>query len=369
MSQSPLWVFYNVIIWLIGFIIAYTHYKNQNNSGAINSRSKAAIWIFYVLALLFSLYTFFGGDAQRYEEFVTSGYLDYDNELVHEHEEVYVWIARFVKGNFLLWKVIVYGLALSLVYQSSKRLKCNNYTTILGFSLLAFLSYGATRGVLAYSVFVFGLSFLDDKKLLLRIIGIGIIISSIAFHSSMLPLVLFTPLTYFRVRKSGFVLILIVLIVILSSIAGIFSGLLENIDIFGFSGQKLLLYADELSIDVNYNRGLLIDARLYCCYGLNVWGVIKILKADINQELPLGIDRIGRICLYLCILSLVILASPFPGNTIVFTRYMTMINFYIFFTWSTLLSHDTRNNRNYLYFAIFYAFLSVFNIVYYTIDV
>ena len=167
--SSYIYILFNLALCNLAFFVAYYHvggYQRRKLDGnAINGVDNNTYRILFVIFLLYSLFTFFGGDKSGYEEMVKeAGRNGFAYRL--NMEDIYVWIGMIVKGNFLVWKLIVYGVSLLLCHYSLKRLGVNNLVSLLFFAGMCLMSYGATRAVLAYAVYVYGLSLIKNEKLL-----------------------------------------------------------------------------------------------------------------------------------------------------------------------------------------------------------
>lgn len=159
------------------------------------------LFIFFALVFLYSLYTGFGGDNDRYREFVEGGYQNFYYLEFFSFEELYVKIAECTR-NFILWKIVVYGSAIILSIWSIKRMEADNLITLYAFALIPMSSYGTTRAVLAYSIYIFGYTFLNDNRIYKHIVGWIIIFMSWRAHSSMILPILLTPFTYLKITKA-----------------------------------------------------------------------------------------------------------------------------------------------------------------------
>ena len=133
--------FYNFILQFVAIIVLFTmiNKKQVFYYGIQDSTGKFLIF-FFVLVFLYSLYTGFGGDNDRYREFVEGGYQNFYYLDFFSIEELYVKIAEYTQ-NFVLWKIVVYGSAIILSLWSIKRLEADNLITLYAFALIPMSSY------------------------------------------------------------------------------------------------------------------------------------------------------------------------------------------------------------------------------------
>lgn len=106
---------YNFSLQLLCIIVLWFSIVKKRELCAKNYKSVGnSLYVFFVVVLAYSLYTGFGGDDQRYRDFVEGGYENYYYSDFFSFEELYVIIAAKTK-NFILWKVVVYGCAIFFV--------------------------------------------------------------------------------------------------------------------------------------------------------------------------------------------------------------------------------------------------------------
>lgn len=366
------YVLYNTLIWLFCFWVVYPRWKTSFYYTTKGRIDKNTLIFLFILFFAFSLFTFFGGDNARYEEFVTEGYKYYGQGVLDDHEPLYVELSKIADGNFILWKILVYGLALIATYYTIKRLNCNTYTTYLSFILFALLSYGATRAVLAYSVFLLGVTMFASEKKIQKCFGIIISGASITAHSSMiLPLVLL-PLSLVPLTKKKVIVILLSFPISVVAFNQLSSMLFEYIPALGMAGTKLEVYTDtDLSI-IGYNKSFLMDIRYVFDYVTVGLLLFLSIKSDVLKSVPKTIAYVIRISMWLCYCALVINFSKLPNGDIMFQRYFGMIPFFLYITWPFWLRNSEilpkKFFKPYIMLTIADAIIHVFIITYYMID-
>lgn len=307
----------------------YSYYSSW-----VVSEKNSTILPAFILVLLFSSFAFTGGDEVRYEEFVTE---DFDIDF-HPIEPVYALIAGFVNGNYTYWRLIVYWSSVVLSFFAMKRMNCLNFTTITAYVLLALVSVGTTRGVLAYSIFVLGYSFFDSKYIWGKLIGVMLVLLSIAFHDSMLLPVVLTPLTLIKPTRGRLLLILFLtpLVAVLITYAFDFIGRGGNSEYLIRSEDKLGAYTERGG---GTTDSFLMRVLIYLRYVVVTFLVFFALKAEQKLVLPRSVSSLIRVSLFLYIGSMVLfLTSPIQGAGFIATRYLTMIPFFLYITWPFYLN-------------------------------
>lgn len=359
--SNPWWyIFYNFLLWFICFSISYSYWrKDPCEANITNGNEKNTIRFLFVLFLLYSLFTFFGGDNDKYKSFVEEGYKTYGVFRDFESDEpIYAKIASIVGGNFVLWKIVVYGTALLITYFTLKKLKCNNFISLTSFILLALCSYGTARSVLAYSIFLFGFSFFQSYKRIVRLFGFVIIVLSIVAHASMIIPIALIPMMFIKLTKTRVALSLLLLPVVVILFNTLYHFLFDRIGLLGLSGYKLEVYTDPNLSIIGYNDSFLMTIRYLLIYFVIGILVFFSVKSDIKHILPEPISRIVRVGYSLLYISLVIKFSSLPNSDIIFIRYYTMVPFFLYVCWPFFLNRRDIIKSGYVKPYIFINFIS-----------
>lgn len=372
--EFPWWyIFYNVIIWITCFVISYK--RSYNTGFQINNNEspsdKSTIIGLYLLFSLGSLFTFYGGDVDRYRFFVEVGVFDYGNKEHDPVEPFYVLLSELANHNFLIWKMMVYLPALLLTYISTIRLDCKNYQALLCFVIFNLISFGSTRAVLAYSVFLLGLSFFKQSRVFFYFIGFCCIYITQYLHSSMIVPILLSPLMFVKLTRKRLAMLAIffpIAIVILNSTYGL---LFQNMDFMGTQyGYKFGTYVDEDSTaGSSYMRSFMSTVQAYYSYFAVGWLMLLAIKAEINNLLPTIISKIVRVSFFLLYSSLVIVCSSLPNSLPIFSRYFTMVPFMLFVAWPFILMNPQvippSKVKRYINLTSAYLVIRIFVYVYY----
>lgn len=118
-------------------------------------------------------------------------------------EPVYVYIAKLVGYNYILFRFIVWGGTALFSYLLGKRLGVNRSLYLFFFIIIALDIFSFQRGSLAMALGFYGFSYLikplEKKKLLSFLVGLFLIYVSTYFHKSaffLIPVFLFSFLRY-----------------------------------------------------------------------------------------------------------------------------------------------------------------------------
>lgn len=367
----PWWyILYNVAIWAICFLFTYSKVRNGGSIGLITSRNdNRGVKFLFLLFLMYSLFTFFGGDNARYEYFATEDYLDTNRDF-RGIEPLYAVIAGLVGGNFLLWKLIVYGVALVITYLTLKRLNTLNYVSLFAFTLYALVSYGTTRGVLAYSVYLLGITFIASPKFILKLLGILLTISSISAHSSMMLPVFLLPLIFVKLDRGIIWILILAFPLFLLLFNQFYPYLFTNQDLLDTqTGYKLGVYTDEAE-SVGTGSSLLLSIRLILDYVAIIMGLYYSLKADSKGVLPKAVTCVVRIVFYVFYVAMLIRFSTMQGGEFISTRYVTLIPFLLYVSWPFMLNQKsvfTKQSQNiFIIVSILNTAVLLFMLTYYS---
>ena len=345
---------YNFSLQLLCIIVLWFSIVKKRELCAKNYKSVGnSLYVFFVVVLAYSLYTGFGGDDQRYRDFVEGGYENYYYSDFFSFEELYVIIAAKTK-NFILWKVVVYGCAIFLSCWSVKKLKVDNLLTLFFFALIPFSSYGSTRAVLAYSNFLFGYTFLNQKKIYKQIIGLVIVVISWQAHSSMILPILLTPLTYLKVTKRRFYLLLLlfpVMVVLFNNyyVSFLGSSALEN----SMAAGKFTEYNEHgEGTDVSTVGGILRFLFGFVIVPPVLLGIKGVYSKTIDEKF----HRLCKFSFLMLYVSYVMYFSQLDNITF-FNRYFTMIPFYLYIVISRIsLERSVTPSIRMFYFRFVLAY-------------
>ena len=221
-----------LLVYFILLIIA-NPYKAYTNVGFLTQEStktrKNSLFVLYALCLIFA---FDSGDFYSYwNGFVLEA--QFVNVEIDNYELVYNWFGDVVNGNYILWRSVIWGLAILFIYWTSLVLKLNNRGFLIAIALFGFGLDCYSRGILGHTMLLFGAVLFVDKRsnMLTKIIGLTLVCVSYYFHKSMYVNIIFAVLALFPFGKKT-VLLSLIAFPFLTTIAtylinGIVSGELE----------------------------------------------------------------------------------------------------------------------------------------------
>lgn len=346
---------YNFILASLCIIIVYSKIKANKELSRTDYKSVGNfIYILFVLVFAYSLYTGAGGDNERYKSFAEGGYKEFFYTDYFGFEELYVYIAMFTK-DFMLWKMVVYGLAIVLTIWSIKRLQVDNLVTLMAFVLIPFMSYGTTRAVLAYSIFTYGYTFLHEKNIYKKILGLVIIFLSWQAHSSMILPILLTPFTFLKLTKKRLYLLLLlfpIVVLLFNNYYLLFLGsssMEDSLAATKFNSYNEHEYATAVST---------VGSLLRIIFGfVLIPPVIVGLKGVYSNTIEVKFHHIIKISFLMIYMSYVIYFSELENGTF-FNRYFTMVPFFLYIAMSGISLEQSitpKVRRLYLYFVLAYV--------------
>lgn len=147
--------------------------------------------------LVYCLFAFCDGDYFHYKQ----GFLDYkEGYELYSLEEIYLKILEF-SPFYLIFRLIVWGMALLLLYFSAKLLGVWNSIFIYCFVSFSLVLFSYARVSLAVAIAVLGLSMILTRKSFNIIIGLCLCFCSYFFHKSVFIILCFLPFVGIPIGK------------------------------------------------------------------------------------------------------------------------------------------------------------------------
>ena len=195
--------------------------------------------------------------------------------IVGRKEPFYILLAELSGWNYTIWRMIVWGTALTLYYYTGKRLGLESNITIytLVFLFNGLFAYGRVN--LAMATYFFGFSSLtkpmENNSWLSYILGCCIIPLSFLAHRTFLPVILLTPLMLITMTKLRFLLLICFIPVIIVGINYVFSSFLTSDIQMGDSFSNFQASAERAAglaskTGRNWKSMLVYQARLFSFY-------------------------------------------------------------------------------------------------------
>lgn len=182
---------------LIGVLYAFSVMILYKTSVGKNKPMSVRIAPFILLVLcIFAYYNDYWNYAEQlFQISRTSG-------LTFGWEPVYLWIADFVGYNYILWRLLVWGIGVLFVVLTIKKLNVNTLFYWFVFIACYYWLFGYARSAVALTMFVFGMVLFSAEKTRGHfLIGLSLMALSIFGHKSLAVALLVVPLFFFKPNK------------------------------------------------------------------------------------------------------------------------------------------------------------------------
>ena len=253
----------------------------------------------FFLVLLFSVVSWTNGDWFHYKLIINNPSVINDN--ASNMETFYEKLAQFVRHNYLLFRIVVWGSALALLTLSFKNYKIDRACAL--FLLLAvFINYfDYSRSALGIATYFAGLSILTkEKKLISILIGAGLILLAPSFHRSTTMLVFLTLIILLPVNKKTIPIIAILLVIMFTALKGYFASFMASvIESDGDLSAKASFYMtqERNAIVSGSIIGLIIGYWKYTVfYVFMICESVYMFKDSNYKVLPFSIKAIYKVC-------------------------------------------------------------------------
>lgn len=327
--QTPLLVGLSLLLYLI------IHFKYKRIFISNNDHHEDIGSNYYFLfggVLLFAVFAFCTGD--YYNAISHIEYLVTKNDIneINHFELVYQYLAVYLHGNYILWRLCVWGGACTLIVISAKRLGVNASFTIF-YMITAFaIQYAYARSTLAQSIYFFGLTFLicplKIGNIWSYIMGVAIILLSPFFHRSMWILVLFTPVIFMpNMVKNNYKRIVFYLVAF-----GVFTYVLSSLFFaldFGSFDQnnqmdELRTYYSDL-LSTGSISELFLNTVKHVAYIGTMYYVVKTLVNSNDANTDMTVQRLLKI--YLSIMAVSYVLTIIGGSFHFFAIRLMIMSF------------------------------------------
>ena len=347
-GQVPKW------IWLLYFVVVITifvigvSYINRLGNKYQNHNRKALFFVCFFT--LFALCYCLNPDFFAYREFAHFDYTWMFLGSDVKDIEAYYYIAFFCRGNYELFRIIIWGGAFFVFYFTCRILKVPAYLSILLLFLLFndVASYG--RVTLAMAIYYLGLSLILEKKW--YVIGAIITLSSVFFHHSMVVAVGVLPIIFTPKNKIVqlllYVAIFVAMFILINRVMGQTDILMED-ESLGYYGRKMYSSQNKIAEGVYSRRssllGVINDLFRYLVFYIPIIGVFfKINRIKSVNYIPQCFVQISKITFAIAMLATSFLLFYGTFNVLFYrVLYMCMIPIPILL--SLLLSHNYINEK------------------------
>lgn len=210
--------FLYMVLYLIVFVI-FINYTNKYSYDSYDNDNKKG-YFFAILYTIFAVFYCVNSDYFSYRFWVEN----YEKISSYFSKEiVYMIIARLVKGDYELFRTIVWGGGIAITCMIAKLQRTNLYATLLIWFILYYSFFCYARASLGIGIFTLGVAMIAQNIGINRIlvaVGFLVCLSSISFHRSLLIGVLTLPILFFEINKSRLVIFAILLVGIGSVLMG-----------------------------------------------------------------------------------------------------------------------------------------------------
>lgn len=202
-------------ILLLGYLYSlWPGITNQKilHPDSVFSNKTPIIWI---IITVFCVYAGWDTDYQHYYMIYQQIYENIFSIFDSHMEIAYYPFITLSLGNYSLFRFYIWGLAALLAVLTLKRLDLNNNTAAITFASFNLLYFSYARVSLAILIYIYGLMLFCQQrnawKIITKLWGLILVLTSILFHKSMLFMILLTPLAFIRMTKPKVVLCIMLL--------------------------------------------------------------------------------------------------------------------------------------------------------------
>lgn len=183
--------------------------------------------VFILLFFTFVVTSWTNGDWHHYMTYVRS----YTGSGSTGLESFYEWVIQITHQNYLLFRIVVWGLATFFLCKSVKNYGVNLYMAILFLFIIYIDYFDYSRAALGISCYMCGFSLLvsDKKSNLKKILSLAIIACSYFFHRSMLVLIALTVFIMVPINKRTIIPIFAVLFFAFAAFKGLMIDVLNDV--------------------------------------------------------------------------------------------------------------------------------------------
>lgn len=218
-EQTPGLIILNIILYGVIVAILYAPFRR-------NHISRYAKSISLLLILMFCTFAFWGAD--------WFGYLYYFDVIksgteLSTVEPIYSWIISVLSPNYIVFRLIVWGAALILLYKTIKNLELDIPYTLFFFGSIYLIWFSYARASLSMAMMFYGLSLLHrsyKNTLFTKIIACALIILSFYFHKSsifgIIVIILAELMVLFKLNKKWMIVLLLILFPLIAHFLSLF---------------------------------------------------------------------------------------------------------------------------------------------------
>lgn len=241
-AETQLW---HILLFLFFYLICFFSNRKYIDNSYKSNQSWSNFILFFSVVFL-SIVALNRGDFYHYADAVQNQKSFHESSM----EVFFDNLATFVGGNYLLWRLVVWGGALLLMLLTIKRLGIEKNFAFFVFFILYINIFNYSRASLAMSVYFLGLSLIiknDNVKLLSFVIGCFLIWSCQFFHKSASVLVFCTIFAFVPLNKRTIPVLLILTLLLMNYGYDYFVKTMQDREAMDETAYRFIYYSDSSS--------------------------------------------------------------------------------------------------------------------------
>lgn len=339
------------IIYLIIFVFSfiYLHIKFNNNSNRI------IIFIWFVAYIYIGVYAYFTDDYDAYADVVTEAYI---NPLgVFSIEPFWIWLANFTYGNIDLYRFVVFGTIIILLFLIKKISHAEMKYLIIYYTLFCMMfQISGIRQALNMILCLYGILLCIKKQ---KIAGFLCIIFSCFLHKSGIMYACIIFFCLLQVSKRTFLICLVILPILhfISKVAlntstsflpllalqhyaeheGEFSGRHIIVQLLNKLSELCIFFSGIFTVFLfNKSNDRLIMLLTRCLYGLLFFTVLLFL-------LPIDTNVVYKRLLWFGMLIMIVIWSKGIQDNLMTRKYILLFLLFILQTGASIILMISNN--------------------------
>ena len=346
----PMLVLVQMAIFTLAMLPFFLNIYYQNSHIALrqNNNYKNSIILLSIFFLVFASYD---GDWYHYWDIVNQLYA-HPNSVTHL-EEFQIWtILNLSFGNYLLWRLLIWGGVVFFLYKALERLQTNDLITWSIFIGMSIIQISTGRVYLGMSILLYGYSLIitSHKNLKLVLLGLGLIALSLFIHKSIFIYICAAIVSLIKFRKWMIVLALCclpLLIRMFMNILGLYllAGEIDN-NVNSYLNQEAI--TGGLGINIYSYTLRMIEFVLFLC------STIFVYKYKQTELITLRIWQFGFVTIYSFLIVYGALTANNIGSTSISGRILMPLYYIIPILVSTMIKKRFKFNINLICITVLY---------------
>lgn len=362
-----------IIVFILHNLLALSLYSRSRSChySAIKSDNYIFLLVFFLALALLGLQT---GDYFSYIDLVknASGILhsnpDYDGYITHM-EPIYNYLAYFVGGNHMLWRLVVFGSSFIIIFLFARKLGFNYYYFLFFFTILCLSSFLVGRMYWGVALFFSAIAIFREQK---KWWALFLCVCAAFAHKSLYILPALIPFVFLRFNKR-FLFVSVFIYLLLSFILNHLFGDLSILSLFFADLDKSIMVYTEGEITGSV-FGYSIGERIVYLSKFMAGSLIYlslVYKVIIKKaEVPVFVHSFLILITIILLLAAVLNSGHFGDGTIVY-RYIELIYYPSIFLFCYEIRQKImpRIHRNLTVFLAFFSFESsmILSMYYFTV--